>query len=49
MVQNSIILLKGVTKKSKNETKEQNEGFLGMLLRTLGASLFGNMLSVNEC
>ena len=48
MVPDSIILLKGLTKKSKNETKEQKEGFLGML-RTLGASLFGNMLSVNEC
>ena len=49
MVQDSIILLKGVTKKSKNETEEQKKGFLGMLLRTLGASLFGNTLSVNEC
>ena len=37
------ILLKGVTKTIKNETKEQKGRFLGMLLGTLGASLFGNM------
>ena len=39
------ILLKGVTKAIENETKEQKEGFLGMLLGTLGASLLGNMLT----
>ena len=33
------ILLKGVTKTTENETKEQKEGFLSMLLRTLRASL----------
>ena len=38
------ILLKGVTKTVKNETKEQKEGFLSMLLGTLGASLLGNLL-----
>ena len=41
----SNILLKGVTKKIKNETKEQKGGFLSMLLGTLGASLLGNLLS----
>ena len=30
------ILLKGVTKTIKNKTKEQKEGFLRMLLGTLG-------------
>ena len=35
----SNILLKGVTKTIKNETKEQKGGFLSMLLSTLGASL----------
>ena len=35
----SNILLQGVTKTIKNETKEQKERFLGMLLGTLGASL----------
>ena len=39
------MLLKGVTKTVKNETKEQKEGFLSMLLGTLGASLLGNLLT----
>ena len=39
------ILLKGVTKTIRNETKEQKGGFLSMLLSTLGASLLGNLLS----
>ena len=38
-LEESNILLKEVTKTIKNETKEQKEGFLGMLLGTLGASL----------
>ena len=37
--------LKGVTKAIKNETKEQEGGFLNMLLGTLGAILLGNLLS----
>ena len=41
------ILLKGVTKTIKNETKQQKGGFLSMLMRTLGASLFGDILSKN--
>ena len=43
--ENSNILQKGVTKTIKNETKEQKGGFLSMLLGTLGASLFGNLLT----
>ena len=39
------ILLEGVTKTIKNETKEQKGGFLSMLLGTLGASLLGNLLT----
>ena len=39
------ILLKGVTKTIKNETKEEKGGFLSMLLGTLGISLFGNLLA----
>ena len=39
------VLLKGVTKKIKNGTKEQKGGFSSTLLRTLGASLLGNMLA----
>ena len=42
---NSNILLKGVTKTIKDETKEQKGGFLSMLLGTLGASLLGNLLT----
>ena len=43
--EDSGILLKVITKTIENETKEQNGGFLGMLLGTLGASLLGNMLA----
>ena len=42
---NSGILLKGVSKTIENETKEQREGFLSMLLGTLGASLLNNLLT----
>ena len=44
-LEDSNILLKGVTETVKNETKEQKGGFLSMLLGTLGASLLGNLLS----
>ena len=44
-LENSGILLKGVTKTIENKTKEQRGGFLGMLLETLGASLLGNLLT----
>ena len=44
-LEDSNILLKGVTKTMKNETKEQKGGFSSMLLGTLGASLFGSLLS----
>ena len=33
-LENSNILMKGVTKPTKNETKEQKGGFLSMLLGT---------------
>ena len=44
-LENSNILLKGVTKTIKNETKEQKGGLLSMLISTLGASLLGNLLA----
>ena len=44
-LENSDILLKGVTETIENETIEQRGGFLSMLLGTLGASLLGNLLS----
>ena len=43
-LEDSNILLKGVTKAIQNEVKEQKGGFLSMLLGTLGASLLGNLL-----
>ena len=45
--ENSGILLKGVTKTIKNETKEDKGGFLSMLLGTLGASWLGYLLTRN--
>ena len=44
-LENSGILLKGVTKTIENDSKEQRGGFLSMLLGTLGASLLGNLLT----
>ena len=44
-LEDSNILLKGVTKTIKSETKEQKGGFLSMLLGNLGASLLGNILA----
>ena len=44
-LENSGILLKGVSKAIENETKEQRGGFLSMLLGTLGASLLDNLLT----
>ena len=44
-IEDSNVLLKGVTKTIKNEAKEQKGGFLSMLLGTLGASLLGNLLA----
>ena len=47
-LEDSNILLKGVTKTIKNETKEQKGRFLGTLLGTLGASLLGKLLAGKE-
>ena len=44
-LEDSILLLKGVSKTIQNEAKEQKEGFLSMLLGTLDASLLGNILA----
>ena len=44
-LENSDILLKGVSKTIENEIKKQRGGFLSMLLGTLGASLLGNSLT----
>ena len=44
-LEDSGLLLKGVTETVQNEVKEQKGGFLSMLLGTLGASLLGNPLT----
>ena len=44
-LEDSGLLLKGVTETVQNEVKEQKGGFLSMLLGTLGASLLGNILT----
>ena len=44
-LEDSDLLLKGVTKTVQNEVKEQKGGFLSILLGTLGASLLGNLLT----
>ena len=43
-LEDSGLLLKGVTKTVQNEVKEQKGGFLSALLGTLGASLLGDLL-----
>ena len=44
-LEDSNILLKGVTKTIQNETKEQKGGSLSVYLGTLEASLLGNLLA----
>ena len=44
-LEDSRLLLKGITESVQNERKEQKGGFLSMLLDTLGASLLGNLLT----
>ena len=41
----SRLLIKGISEIIKNEPKEQKEGFLSMLLRTLAVSILGNSLA----
>ena len=45
VLENSGILLKGVSKTIENETKDQRGGLLSMLLGTLGAILLGKLLT----
>ena len=44
-LEDSELLLEGVSETITSEAKEQKGGFLSMLLGTLGASLLGNMLA----
>ena len=43
-LEDSGVLVKGITETVKNEVKEQKGGFLSALLHTLGASLLGDLL-----
>ena len=47
-LEDSGLLLKGVTESVQNEGKEQKGGFLSMLLGKVGASLLGNLLTGKE-
>ena len=44
-LEDSGVLLKGISETIQHEVKEQRGGFLSMLLGTLGACLLGGMLS----
>ena len=44
-LEDSGLLLNGVTETIQNELKEQKGGFLSMLLGTLGAKLSGHILA----
>ena len=44
-LEESVLLIKGVSKTIKNEAKEQKGQFLGMLLGTLDVRLLGNQLT----
>ena len=44
-LEDSNVLLKGVSETIQHEAKEQRGGFLSMLIGTLGASLLGDILS----
>ena len=44
-LEDSGLLLKGVTETVQNEVKEQKGGFLSVLLGTLGASLLGDLFN----
>ena len=46
-LEDSGLLLKGVSETIQNKAKEQRGGFISMLLGTLGASLLGDLLTKN--
>ena len=48
-LEDSNILLKGITKTIKNETNKQKRGFLSMLLGSLGATITHKMFEINFC
>ena len=44
-LEESGLLIKGISETIKNEIKEQKGGFLSMLLETLAASILGSALT----
>ena len=44
-LEDSCLLLKGITESVQNDIKEQKGRFVSMLLGTTGASLLGNLLT----
>ena len=46
-LEDSGVLIKGVSETIQNEAKEQKGGFLSMFLGTLDASLLGDLLTKN--
>ena len=44
-LEESFLLIKGVSETTENKAKEEKGEFLRMLLGTLGASLLGNLLA----
>ena len=44
-LEESGLLLKGVSEKITNESKEQKGGFLSMILATLGSIILGNLFA----
>ena len=44
-VEDSVLLLKGISGTNQNEAKEHEGEFRSILLGTLGASMLGNMLA----
>ena len=45
-LEESVLLMKGVSETIENEAKWPKGGILGMLLGTLGASLLGSLITV---
>ena len=45
LLEQSGLLIKGISEAIKNEAKEQKGGFLSMLLGTLAASMLGSALT----
>ena len=48
-LEDSGVLLKGVSETMQHEAKEQRGGFLSIILGTLGASFLGDVLSKGLC